>query len=614
MNFSKRTITRDLLLSLISVIIIIVFISGTTYYIYSTSFNQDELNSRTKKISEQMVRVLVSPLWNMNITTIEHISKAYLSSDIVVGLVLKYKNNIIYREKDDDGVLNSFVVKKKIIKAGEVIGEIEILFSRESITKKQQAIIREILLFGFIVIIVVAFTAYFIMNVFLIVPIETLIHGVRRIAGGDYKTPLAEVNQQDINKIITEINSMAVSISKREEEMVQLKKLMKNVIDSMPSVLIGIDPDATVTFLNYEAERLMGIVSEVAVDKNITVVFPKLTIEMDIITRAIRENIPLKDSNVSFYDDSDMKYSDITVYPLVANGIKGAVIRIDDVSDRVRMQETMVQTEKMLSVGGLAAGMAHEINNPLAGILQNIQVMRNRISGGLSKNEKIAEECGTTMEVISQYMEKRGIYKMVQMMMEAGQRAAVIVDNMLTFSRRSDSNFKFHDIAKLLDKTIDIASSDYDLKKKYDFRIIKIIREFEDDILEVNCEGSEIQQVFLNILKNGAQAMALDKNKKEKNYFIIRTMKEGAGVRIEIEDNGPGMDEATRKRIFEPFFTTKEVGVGTGLGLSVSYFIITENHGGSMFVESTLGKGSKFVITLPFQHTGKSIGIVKREK
>lgn len=602
MNFSKRTITRDLLMSLISVITIIVLISGTIYYIYSTSFNQDELNGRTKKISEQMVGVLVSPLWNMDIATIEHVSEAYLSSEFVAGLVVKYRNNVIYSEREDD-LLNSFVIKKKIIKAGEVIGEIEILFSRESITKKQQAIVREILLFGIIIIIVVAFTTYFIMNVFLITPLETLIYGVRRIAGGDYKTPLAEVNQQDINKIITEINSMAVSISKREEEMVQLKKLMKNVIDSMPSVLIGIDPDAIVTFLNHEAEKLTGITSEAAVNKSITAVFPELTIEIDTITRAIRESIPLKDSNVSFYDDSDMKYSDITVYPLVANGIKGAVIRIDDVSDRVRMQETMVQTEKMLSVGGLAAGMAHEINNPLAGILQNIQVMRNRISGGLSKNEKIAEECGTTMEVISQYMEKRGIYKMVQMMMEAGQRAAVIVDNMLTFSRRSDSNFKFHDIAKLLDKTIDIASSDYDLKKKYDFRITEIIREFELDLGKVNCEGSEIQQVFLNILKNGAQAMAFNKDKKRANHFIIRTMKENDGVRIEIEDNGSGMDEATRKRIFEPFFTTKEVGVGTGLGLSVSYFIITENHGGSMFVESTPGKGAKFVIILPFQHT-----------
>jgi signal transduction histidine kinase len=117
---------------------------------------------------------------------------------------------------------------------------------------------------------------------------------------------------------------------------------------------------------------------------------------------------------------------------------------------------------------------------------------------------------------------------------------------------------------------------------------------------QVPCQGAKIQQVFLNILRNGAQAM--QEAKTESPGFVFRTRfdSDRKMAIVEIEDNGPGMDEETRRRIFEPFFTTKPVGIGTGLGLSVSYFIITENHGGEMMVESSPGDGAKFIIQLPF--------------
>ena len=125
----------------------------------------------------------------------------------------------------------------------------------------------------------------------------------------------------------------------------------------------------------------------------------------------------------------------------------------------------------------------------------------------------------------------------------------------------------------------------------------------------VPCEGNTIQQVFLNILKNGAEAMAEAKAlvlppreldiQNQKNRFILRIKKNNGMACVEIEDNGSGMEEKTRKRIFDPFFTTKPVDIGTGLGLSVSYFIITENHGGEIEVESKPGRGTTFIIRLP---------------
>jgi signal transduction histidine kinase len=189
--------------------------------------------------------------------------------------------------------------------------------------------------------------------------------------------------------------------------------------------------------------------------------------------------------------------------------------------------------------------------------------------------------------------------------MDSGMRAARIVENMLSFSRRNSLSLAEVDIPALLDRTLELAANDYDLKKKYDFRKIRIVREYEPDLPLVLCEESKIQQVFFNLIRNGAQAMA---SQDRPPCFILRVEGGDGEVRIEIEDNGPGMTEELRKRVFEPFFTTKRVGEGTGLGLSVSYFLVVENHGGRIDVESTPGKGSVFIIHLPLIPAVQSVG------
>jgi len=278
------------------------------------------------------------------------------------------------------------------------------------------------------------------------------------------------------------------------------------------------------------------------------------------------------------------------------------VIRVDDVTDRVRIEEMMVQSEKMMSVGGLAAGMAHEINNPLAGILQNLQVMRNRITHSTDRNVTAAAEAGTSLEAIQAYMHERGLIKMMDSVTEAGRRAAKIVDNMLSFSRKNEAHFEPNDLKELLERSLELASNDYNLKKRFDFRHIRIEREYDDTLDPIPCEGSQIQQVIFNLLTNSAQAMAECADDSKPPQITLRLKRETNTALIEVEDNGPGMDAETRKRAFEPFFTTKEVGHGTGLGLSVSYFIITENHGGTMLVRSAPGKGTCFSIRIPFEH------------
>lgn len=274
-----------------------------------------------------------------------------------------------------------------------------------------------------------------------------------------------------------------------------------------------------------------------------------------------------------------------------------AVCFSTDITQRKQMEEVMIQSEKMLSVGGLAAGIAHEINNPLAVIVQNADVLKNRLMDkNMMPNIKAAQSLETDMETISRFMEQRSIPRILDSIKDAGLRMAAIVENMLSFARKSDASFSTHDPVVLMDKILELASADYD------FKSISIEKEYADNLPMVACKSAEIQQVILNILNNGAHAM-FESPKDIQPKFILRLSHEQVGnlLRIEIEDNGPGMDKDTSKRIFEPFFTTKPVGVGTGLGLSVSYFIITENHNGSIDISSELGKGSNFIIRLPIE-------------
>jgi signal transduction histidine kinase len=261
----------------------------------------------------------------------------------------------------------------------------------------------------------------------------------------------------------------------------------------------------------------------------------------------------------------------------------------------------MIQTEKMMSVGGLAAGMAHEINNPLGVIMQATQNILRRLSSRLPANVRAANECGLPFEALERYLDRREIATFLEDIRSSGQRAAGVVSNMLSFSRKSEKGGSPESLPELLDRTLSLAASDYDLKKKYDFRQIEIIREYDLNTPRVLCEASKIQQVFLNVLRNGAEAMQETRAMAREPRFILRVFPDENMVRVEIEDNGPGMEESIRRRVFEPFFTTKAPGVGTGLGMSVSYFIIADDHGGTMEIESSPGHGARLIIRLPVQ-------------
>ena len=410
----------------------------------------------------------------------------------------------------------------------------------------------------------------------------------------DHAQGLAEETRHSNRKLELEVQVR----SKIEKKLTGFQNYLNSIIDSMPSVLIALDEQLYVTQWNQQASALSGTSIDDALNQPVFIAFEPLKPFLTQIRRTSERHQVEKIERVTWMFNDEPRHYALTLYPLMGGGGRGVVIRIDDITERINMEEIMVQSEKMLSVGGLAAGMAHEINNPLGAILHNAQNIRRRLSPELERNREAAAETGVLLEAVNQYLQRREIPQLLDGIQQAGSRAAKIVSHMLSFSRLSNRQLAECQLTVLIDQALEIAGSDFALLDGFDFRSLEIIRDFDPQVDRVPCIGNELEQVLLNLLKNAAQAIH-QKPDRGRGQIILRTRLNPPWAEIQVEDNGGGIPEHIRKRIFEPFFTTKEVGQGTGLGLSVSYFIITNNHKGQMEVQSRPDQGTVFTLRLP---------------
>jgi PAS domain S-box-containing protein len=384
-------------------------------------------------------------------------------------------------------------------------------------------------------------------------------------------------------------------LRRAENDLEKTRAYLQAILDSSPSAILCMDEEGTVTHTNVVARQSCGECAFTFLESSL----PQAGHVLESVRRSISEGTVVVLPRQVFVKDGITKAQDIIIYPLHTIGLREAVVRIDEATEQHRVQELLVQSEKMMSVGGLAAGMAHEINNPLGGIMQSAQVILSRIRPDAPANQRAAAKVGCSLEDVLAYLNERQIPELLAGLRASAKRAAGIVSNMLEFSKRSSSAWLPVDVNMLVEKALDLCLQDYSLPESYDFKKIMIVKEFDQENPSVPCSPQQIQQVVFNLLRNAAQAMALAGTPEPS--ITVRTWRNAQTVFIEVEDNGPGMDDTTRRKVFEPFFTTKEPGHGTGLGLSVSYFIICENHGGEISLGSQPGAGAKFTIKLPLR-------------
>jgi signal transduction histidine kinase len=272
-------------------------------------------------------------------------------------------------------------------------------------------------------------------------------------------------------------------------------------------------------------------------------------------------------------------------------------------------QSTLVQTGQLASVGRLAAGVAHEINNPLAYVINNISVLGTDVESVLRlldtyregldvlsrEQPALAERAGRQEEELDLEYLRRNVGKLFQSSLDGLKRIRSIVQNLRTFARLDEADHKEIDLNEALKLTLEALRHDVEEKSLR-------VRTSLQAIPPLTCHPGKINQVLLNILLNAIQAS------EPGGQIEIRTRRDGNGdILTEIEDHGGGIRQEHLPHLFEPFFTTKPVGSGTGLGLSMSYGIVRD-HGGSIDAESSIGKGALFRIRLKPQVQGPASG------
>lgn len=387
--------------------------------------------------------------------------------------------------------------------------------------------------------------------------------------------------------IATDISAM----KEAQAEIDAVRRYLKNVIDSMPSVLIGVDQNIHVTQWNQEVEQETGIPAGKALGRRLDEVFPRLTYLLHRIQAVMADGIPWEQTRMPFERHGQIHYENVTVYPVTSGASTGAVIRLDNVTESIRLAEQLLQSQKMDAIGQLAGGVAHDFNNMLAGIIGAAELLTSRISG----DEK-------TRRALS-------------MIIETSERAAGLIGKLLMFSRHGKMQAKPFDIHRVTDDALGILERSID-------RRISIVRQYDAEQCIVIGDPVQIQNAILNLCINARDAMPAGGTLSvaTTNLSMVQAdlgessfeIQPGLFIQITISDTGSGISPEIMNHIFEPFFTTKEVGKGTGLGLPAVYGTI-KDHKGAVTVKSELGQGTVFRLYLPVV-LGETCGLEESEQ
>lgn len=431
---------------------------------------------------------------------------------------------------------------------------------------------------------------------------ETAVNAMKRgakdyiVKSGDYLRPLPLTIQNVVAQY-----EMAKEKSRVEEALRESEEKNRNLIEYANDAIFTLDLNGAFQMVNKKFEEITGFKREEVMGKaEMKLIEPEYS---ELVNQDFKKRVrgePGEPYEIAIINrKGERVYIELGTTAVIE---KGAIVGIQgigrDITERKKLEQELVQADKLASLGQLVAGVAHEINNPIAYIKSNnhslasylhdiasllTEYRKLKTLGDPSQFESVIKRIGDKEAEIDLDFVLDDLNKLLEESQEGIERIARIVRELKSFARAEEAPFEYADINEELDKTLRIA--------QHEFRDrIKVNKEY-GRIPQVQCHASQLSQVFLNILINASQAIA------DEGTVIVKTFEEDNKIVVEISDDGCGMDKETMKHIFDPFFTTRGVS-GTGLGLSVSYGII-KRHNGEIRVKSEAGKGTTFTIELP---------------
>ncbi len=389
--------------------------------------------------------------------------------------------------------------------------------------------------------------------------------GLGKTVDGDY------LSSDDVELVQTIAGYVAIaldnsqlytSLEQKALQVARLKDFSENIVESLNVGVLAVDLDGTVEAWNTRMEQVFGVARADAVGQPLSRLLPP-ELYQEIAVRRDEEQITGIYKHRLLHEGRSQVIN-VSITPLVGKAGEriGRLLLFDDVTQRERMEEQMSQTEKLTSLGLLAAGVAHEVNTPLAVISNYIQMLAKQMP------------------------EDDPRHAIIEKIVKQTFRASEIVNNLLNFSRTGPSALADVDLNRLVEETLSLVA--HPLKTSQ----IQVVKQLTSGIPAVRGSENKLQQVFLNLFLNARDAMPSG------GMLEVRTAAHNGSVEVEVVDTGNGIPREHIHKIFDPFFTTKPGGRGTGLGLSVSYGIIKE-HAGKVDVRSTPGRGTSFHVEFP---------------
>ena len=423
--------------------------------------------------------------------------------------------------------------------------------------------------------------------------------------------------QLDDNGHVLLVLTDVSQIERQAEQIGELQRYNANIIQNINSALLVVSRSRKINYANSAAESILGVECGKLPGRRIADWFRDDETGVHLIVQTLMDGVRFKGSETLVTrEDGRLIPIGISCSPLLdaAGETLGAIAIFQDLSEVKQLERQAMQSEKMASIGQLAAGVAHEINNPvgfiranlfqmseyledLQGVWTELEALQLAISSG--ENTDVIRAKSAALKDVSNKIDldyvRSDFTKAVGESQEGSERIRHIVKDLRDFSRQDSAKSELADINECLESTANIVwtMAKHAVTLEKDLGVLPKLR----------CYPMQLKQVFMNLLHNASQAIEERIAEEEidevtSGEVVVRTFCKDGGVGITITDNGTGVAPEHMARIFDPFFTTKEVGAGTGLGLSTSYNIVAR-HGGNISVSSEVGKGTTFDIWLP---------------
>jgi len=403
-------------------------------------------------------------------------------------------------------------------------------------------------------------------------PIKQLVDGTNRLADGDLTHRVNVYSKDEIGQLAAAFNTMAERLKLSRQELLAAKAYTDNIIRSMSNSLLVINKDQTIRAANQATYDLLGYTKEELIGKPFSMIFAEgyysgIGID-DLINKGFTQNV--ETTYLSKYNEKIRMLFTASVIFTDEGRFEGIVCVAQDIS----MQTETLRAGHLASIGELAAGVAHEINNPINSIINFAQIMIDEVNKGEIPAKEIPE-----------------------LIIKEGDRVASIVSSLLSFARENEKEKKPIDARDVLDEVLALTETQI-IKDGINLAI-----DFPRDLCKVLADFQQIEQVFLNIINNARFALNQKHPKAHpKKNFVIHGSAEIIDDKHYLEvtflDYGTGIPSTIIDKVYNPFFSTKPSGIGTGLGLAISHGIITD-HNGKLIFESTYGEFTKVTVLLP---------------